>query len=167
MMRKNVFEVIGIFLFSVSLALITNQFRSDGIPLIRPSTSPIPISSEDSQAEDIVPLQVLMEKLNHPGVIILDARSPEEFWEGHIPGARNLPYYELSEESTFIVQEVPFDMEIITYCEGIECSSAEDLAILLKEIGYEDVKVFTGGWEEWIENGMPVDEEGGWDNEEV
>ncbi|MBW1678538.1 MAG: rhodanese-like domain-containing protein [Deltaproteobacteria bacterium] len=52
-------------------------------------------------------------------------------------------------------------MEIITYCEGIECSSAEDLSVLLKEIGYEDVKVFTGGWEEWTENGMPVDEEGG------
>jgi len=104
---------------------------------------------------------MLLKKMKQPGVVIIDARSPEEYQAGHLPGAINLPYSELSEESFLVLQKIPFDMEIITYCEGIECSIAEDLASFLKESGFENVKVFAGGWEEWTEKGMVVEVENG------
>lgn len=153
MLRRSIFESVGILLFAVALALLTNFFRYDGLPLLRPQPSPPP--SEDTQ-NNIISLQMLREKLKQPGVIILDARFPEDFVQGHIPGAKNLPYYEFAEKASPVLKKIPVDREIITYCEGLECSNAEDLAFLLKEKGYTKVKVFEGGWEEWKENKMPV-----------
>ncbi|HPD60380.1 MAG TPA: rhodanese-like domain-containing protein [Thermodesulfobacteriota bacterium] len=153
MLKRSLVECIGIFLFATSLAFLTNFFRSDGLPLIRPKL--LPVSAEDNQGNNIS-LQTLKEKFKQPGVIIFDARSPEEFAEGHIPGAKNLPYYEFAEKASGVLKNIPFDQEIIVYCEGLECSNAEDLSFLLKENGYTQVKIFEGGWEEWRENGMPV-----------
>lgn len=157
-MRQKVFESVGIIIFSVFLAFITNYFRSDGLPLLRTNRPPASLSSENERKAGIISLQILLKKLKQTGVIILDARSPDEFGEGHIPGAKNLPYSEVPEESTFDLSEVPFDMEIITYCEGAQCSLAEDLAVFLQEMGYENVKVFAGGWEKWTESKMPVEQ---------
>ena len=153
MQKRSIVECIGILLFATALALGTNFFRSDGLTLLRPK--PLPVSAEDNQG-DSIPLQTLKGKLQQPGVIILDARSPEEFAEGHIPGAKNLPYYEFAEKASVVLKKIPFDREIIAYCEGLECTNAEDLAFLLKENGYVQVKVFEGGWEEWTKKGMPV-----------
>ena len=106
-------------------------------------------------------LQAFLKKLDQPGVIVLDARDPEDFREGHVPGAKSLPYDEFSEDSALVLQDIAFDREVITYCEGMNCSLAEDIADLLIEMGYMDVKVFAGGWEEWLENVMPVAKESG------
>jgi len=154
-MKRNVWEAIGILCFSILIAFFTNQIRSDGIPLIRPSTSPISANSE----EHIVSLQELVEKMEKPGVLIVDARSSEDFREGHVPGATNVPYDEVFEDPSFFLDEIPPGREIITYCEGIGCSNAEDVALFLQERGHDNVKVFLGGWEEWKESGMPVAKE--------
>jgi rhodanese-related sulfurtransferase len=156
-MKRNVLEAIGIVFFSILIALCTNHIRSNGIALIRPSTS----HGSGGNGENIILLQDLIEKLGKPGVIILDARSPEDYWEGHIPGAKNVPSDEIFEEDADFLDEVPLDQEVITYCEGVHCPNAEDMAFLLQERGYEDVKVFLGGWEEWTESGMPVEGESG------
>ena len=153
MRKRSIVECIGIFIFATAVAFLTNYFRSDGLPLLRPKL--LPPSAEDNKG-NAISLQALKEKLEQSGIIILDARSPDEFAEGHIPGAKNLPYYEFSEKASVVLRDIPRDREIITYCEGLECSNAEDLAFLLKENGYAQVKVFEGGWEEWRENGMPV-----------
>jgi rhodanese-related sulfurtransferase len=153
MLKRSIVECIGIFLFATAVAFLTNFFRPDGLPLLRPKL--LSLSSEENHGNSIS-FQSLKEKFKQPGVIMLDARSPDEFAEGHIPGAKNLPYYEFSEKASVVLKEIPLDREIITYCEGLECSNAEDLVFLLKENGYAQVKVFEGGWEEWRENGMPL-----------
>jgi rhodanese-related sulfurtransferase len=153
MLKRSIIEFIGIFLFATILAFVTNFFRSDGLPLLRPKLlSPL----SENKDSNTISLQTLKGRYEQPGVVILDARSPEEFAEGHIPGAKNLPYYEFSEKASVVLKDIPCDREIITYCEGLECSNAEDLAFLLKENGYALVKVFEGGWEEWRENGMAI-----------
>jgi rhodanese-related sulfurtransferase len=153
MRKRSIGECIGIFLFATTLAFLTNFFRSDGLPLLRPKLLSLP--SEENHGNGIS-FQAFREKFEQPGVIILDARSPDDFAEGHIPGAKNLPYYEFSEKASVVLKDIPRNREIITYCEGLECSNAEDLAFLLKENGYAQAKVFEGGWEEWRENGMPI-----------
>ncbi|MDX9802395.1 MAG: rhodanese-like domain-containing protein [Spirochaetia bacterium] len=153
MLKRSFAECVGIFLFSTILAFSTNFFRSDGLSLLRPKFLPPP--AEDNQANNIS-LQTLKGKLQQPGVIILDARSSDEFAEGHIPGAKNLPYFEFAEKAPVVLKEISFNQEMIAYCDGLECSNAEDLAFLLRENGYSKIKVFQGGWEEWKENGMPI-----------
>ena len=46
--------------------------------------------------------------------------------------------------------------EIVTYCSGEDCHSSVDLAARLIEFGFENVKIFFGGWEEWNIAGLPV-----------
>ena len=104
MLKRSIAECIGIFLFATALAFLTNFFRSDGLPLLRPKL--LPPSAEYNKG-NVISFQALREKFEKPGVIILDARSPDEFAEGHIPGAKNLPYYEFSEKASVEPSTVP------------------------------------------------------------
>ena len=51
-------------------------------------------------------------QLGSDGVFLLDVRDPDEFEEGHIPGAVNLPLNEIRTR----MEELPRDREISIYC---------------------------------------------------
>ncbi len=80
-MRQKIFESIGIILCTTFIALLTNSFRSDGLPLIRAETSPQQLSSGTELGEGIISLKAFLKRLDQPGVIILDARDPEDYAE--------------------------------------------------------------------------------------
>jgi 3-mercaptopyruvate sulfurtransferase SseA len=162
MNKKDLSEGAIIFLIAVSFALLTNLFRSDSLPLVQTKPASVSFSTKNNQ-EPTVSLQVLKEKFNKPGIILIDARSPQEFKEGHIPWAINIPYHEFSEKLPEFMQQISFSQETIIYCGGIECSDAQDTASLLKAKGYKDVKVYKGGWKEWTQNNMPVEKGGEFD----
>lgn len=156
MLRRYARESLGIVLCSVCLALASNHVRSDGIPWVRPKASPPRAAAPGDQQQGVVSLEELAGKLNTPGVVVVDARASEEFAAGHIPGTRNLPYFAGPEVFTSFMQEVPLDLEVVTYCEGAECSTADTLALQLRQLGYGKVRVFAGGWEEWTRHHMPI-----------
>ena len=89
--------------------------------------------------------------------VFVDARSAKEFGEGHIPGALLLPLDDFDEAVSSWTDLIPFDTLMITYCAGAGCESSWDVAELLKEEGYSQVKVFFGGWGEWKDAGYPVE----------
>jgi rhodanese-related sulfurtransferase len=121
-MRKKIFKSIGIILCTTFIALVTNSFRADGLSLIWAETSSQQLSSGTEPGEGIISLQAFVKKLDQPGVIVLDARDLEDFREGHVPGAKSLPYDEFAEDSALVLQDIPHDLEVITYCEGVNCS---------------------------------------------
>jgi rhodanese-related sulfurtransferase len=88
---------------------------------------------------------------------ILDARPPDGFAEGHIPGAINIPYDKLPDYVDKLNDEVPQELTVVCYCWGPECDFSDQLATELKFMGYQDVIVFTGGWEEWTAAGYPTE----------
>ena len=78
------------------------------------------------------------------GYIIIDARTQEEYDEGHIPGAILIPEYEISDRSE---KEFPDkDQLILVYCRSGRRSkiAAEELV----KLGYINVKEF-GGIIDW------------------
>ena len=83
------------------------------------------------------------------GYIIIDARTQEEYDEGHIPGAIMIPEYEIADRAE---KELP-DKEqlILVYCRSGRRSkiAAEELV----KLGYTNVKEFGGiiDWEYEIE----------------
>ena len=81
--------------------------------------------------------------------IILDVREQDEFDEGHIPGARLLPYTEIENKAQEIL--VDKDAQILVYCRSGRRSkiAAESLA----KLGYTNVKEFGGiiDWEGELE----------------
>ena len=43
----------------------------------------------------------------------------------------------------------PKDASIIVYCQSAGCSYAEKIAVKLIADGFENVRLFRGGWQEW------------------
>jgi rhodanese-related sulfurtransferase len=89
--------------------------------------------------------------------VFLDSRAEEKYLEGHILGAVNIPF----EDGERIVEEqLPFPREttLIVYCDGNECQSSVLLAKVLAEFGFEDIRVFFGGWAEWVAAELPLSE---------
>jgi len=52
--------------------------------------------------------------VSQPSAMVLDVRTPEEFAQGHVPGARNLPVQELAQRFTELGADKHVD--IIVYC---------------------------------------------------
>ena len=78
------------------------------------------------------------------GYIIIDARTQEEYNEGHIPGAILIPEYEIADRAE---KELPDkDQLILVYCRSGRRSkiAAEELV----KLGYTNVKEF-GGIIDW------------------
>lgn len=76
-----------------------------------------------------------MEKLIKQGAIVIDVRSPQEFAEGHIPGAICIPEYNIQRE---IRNKVPnINSLIIVYCDsGVRSKNVQKR---LQKMGYKQV----------------------------
>ncbi len=88
--------------------------------------------------------------------VFVDARSEEEFGQGHIPGALLLPLDDFDEVVSSWETLIPSDTLLIAYC-GKGCDSSWDVAEMLREEGYSNLKVFYGGWDKWKGAGYPVE----------
>jgi rhodanese-related sulfurtransferase len=89
-------------------------------------------------------------KLNKsPKPILLDVRQPEEYKNGHIPGAKLIPLGELGMR----IKELPDNREIICVCRsGNRSRSATNQLI---SAGYKASNL-KGGMISWSRHGLPV-----------
>lgn len=94
-------------------------------------------------------------KLFKEGIRFIDSRSAEEFTEGHIKGAVNIPFYG-SENYLNVIKSLDKNEIVITYCSSADC----DISILsgdeLFEMGFKKVYVFVGGYDEWTKYNYPT-----------
>jgi rhodanese-related sulfurtransferase len=75
-------------------------------------------------------------------VIVVDARSPQAYAVEHIPGAINIPYRQISPESTARLDKAAI---IISYCDGIGCSASTKGTLAMTKLGFR-VKELMGLW---------------------
>ena len=108
----------------------------------------------DSGKLEMDRVRVLMESGN---IILVDARSGAEYEAGHITGAVNIPYDELLDNYERLKTAIPADAVVVCYCEGPTCDQSENLAKELTFMGYTNVLVYKGGWQEWEAAGYPVE----------
>jgi rhodanese-related sulfurtransferase len=88
------------------------------------------------------------------GIVVIDARSPEAFAAGHVPGAVNLPHASIDEASA--AAAVPEGAVAVTYCAGPHCNASTQAALRFARLGYP-VKEMLGGWDFWCRDGYPVE----------
>ncbi len=72
-----------------------------------------------------------------------------------IKGARTIPYTEVIDRRQELL---PFG-EIIIYCKHSDCVASKKVALGLKLLNVPNVKVYEGGIDEWVESGLPVEDE--------
>jgi rhodanese-related sulfurtransferase len=97
--------------------------------------------------------------------IILDSRSEAEFAEGHIPGALSIPLEKIKTDDLAIISQLPQDKPLMIYCEGGDCLTSLNLARILYQRGFLDLRVFSGGWKEWMAAGLPTERAKGYDKQ--
>jgi rhodanese-related sulfurtransferase len=87
------------------------------------------------------------------GFLVLDCRRPEQYAEGHIPGALNLPYRTISPDGT---AHLPKDKTLVTYCSSWHCNASTKAALQLSALGFR-VKEMLGGIAAWKDEGYAVE----------
>lgn len=93
----------------------------------------------------------LMSRVEQGLVTILDVRPNEEYKQGHLPDAVNIPLEELK---THLV-DFPMDREIIAYCRGPWCVLSFDAVEMLRKNGFKARRLDVG-LPEWRQQGLPV-----------
>jgi len=111
-----------------------------------------PISAVEEPAVPLISAAELADRIEAGSPpFILDVRNPDEFAQGHIPGAINIPYRELSTR----LEELPIakSEEVVVHCyKGNRAGIAEET---LRESGYSNVRDLDGHWNEWAAAGLP------------
>lgn len=90
------------------------------------------------------------------GVKFIDSRSTEEFAEGHIKNAINIPFYE-SEKYDDVLNKIDKNEILVTYCSGEDCDTSILHGDELFDKGYKRVYIFYGGWNDWLDAGYPIE----------
>ncbi|MCB9595859.1 MAG: rhodanese-like domain-containing protein [Sandaracinaceae bacterium] len=81
---------------------------------------------------------------------ILDVRGPDEFAQGHVQGALNVPHDQVDGR----LAEIPKDRPVLVHC--AMGGRAQRAAAVLEAAGYEVICVTNGGMREWAELGFPT-----------
>ena len=85
---------------------------------------------------------------------LIETLPPEQFQEGHLPGAINLPPDQVSTLAPTLLPDK--DIEIITYCASRTCHASAKAARALMRLGYTNVRHYPGGKADWKSAGLPI-----------
>jgi len=91
------------------------------------------------------------------GAAVVDARKAEHFEEGRIPGAINIPSDDpASPLDALTARALPEDL-VIVYCGGEPCDESKIVFERLKTSGYQNIRLYFGGWRDWVEANLDVE----------
>jgi rhodanese-related sulfurtransferase len=86
------------------------------------------------------------------GLLLLDVRTPEEYVDGHIQGARNYNYY--SPDFSTSMGRLNRDQPCLIYCAtGRRSSKAREI---MQKLGFQTVYHLDGGLHSWVKAGKPL-----------
>jgi rhodanese-related sulfurtransferase len=85
-------------------------------------------------------------------ILWIDARSEEEFNDGHIPGAVILSLDDFDEQIESVMSQYDSSRITVIYCSEDRCQTSQKIAEILKrEFDLENIYFLEGGWEAWQE----------------
>ena len=97
--------------------------------------------------------QDMVQLMNREKAVVIDVCSPEEFAQGHVIGAKNLPLGELEAKLAQVVKNKA--TPVVMVCQ-VGARSARAAATAQK-LGYENVQSLAGGLKAWQAANMPVE----------
>lgn len=86
---------------------------------------------------------------------LIEVLPEEEFREGHLPGAVNIPGDKIRETAP---ERIPARNDtVVVYCASPSCTASDRAAELLTDMGYHHVFHYRGGKQHWKEGGLPLE----------
>lgn len=83
--------------------------------------------------------------------MFVDVREPREYVEGHLPGAVNIPYFDLEKRR----KEIPLDKPVVFYC-TVSSWRGPYAANLMADFGLNNTYVLEGGASAWNAGGQVI-----------
>jgi len=126
-------------------------------PLIAPAER-----TRDSEPERAIvePMSITLSQAKRfwddDAALFIDTRPPYEVPRGTIPGARNIPYDEIDYYRD-VIAALPRDSVYVVFCDASSCDLSVHLGEEFAKAGFTRVRVFSGGWDEWVNAGYPVE----------
>ena len=156
-------QTILLLTAAVVLALAANHFSPVGIALVGQWDMDRGLISAKAKNEVFEPgleidsLEVAKQIYDEGESVFLDARTEETYMEGHVKGALSFPVGEFDLRLETFFAQYPMEQPIVAYCSGRTCEDSHQLARLLIDFGYENVKVMIDGFPGWAEKGYPIE----------
>ncbi|MDP8950202.1 MAG: metalloregulator ArsR/SmtB family transcription factor [Actinomycetota bacterium] len=85
-------------------------------------------------------------------VVVIDTRPEIEYEQGHISSARSVPVEKLKQQ----LEELPRNVEVVTYCRGPYCVYSDEAVRLLRSHGFK-ARRLSEGFPEWRAAGYPIE----------
>jgi len=156
--KKIFIEVAVIAAVSIVLGFAGNFINSNGVAVSK--ERPVAKAAEEATLADsthFLQQPIVVDKgqvkrlVSDDAAILIDARLPEEYEEGHVPGAINVPVDMLGD---FIdkIETLPKDGWIICYCDGPPCDKGKMLADELYGMEFAKVAYYDAGMDDWIKS---------------
>lgn len=139
--------------------------------LIIGALTPIPISARQFETPNfLVTASWLAQLGSSPDVIVIDARAPDSYAQGHIPGAVNLPWQSLATRSSEELETGPWrgraveqfgalgigpQSIVVSYDDSGNIFSAR-VRWALKHLGHERAVMLDGGLTAWTKLGKAL-----------
>jgi len=155
-MKQSLLQAIGIIIISGALGIGVNAFRADGIPLVEHWQEKV-LNEQLTGGLPAVSLREAKELHERGEALFVDARDPDFYKQGHIPGAINLPVRDYELVFPEVKEKIMAALRVITYCDGASCEMSVELTEKLLFSGLDRVEIFTGGIQQWKGAGLPVD----------
>ena len=128
-----------------------------------PSEAESAVARLKAKGLQVVDFDEVKKLLHDPGyqtgsIIFIDARE-EEYQAGHIPGAYHLDYYHPDKYLLAVLPACQNANQIVVYCSGGDCQDSEMTALMLRDGGVPNGKLFvySGGMTEWDEKKEPIE----------
>jgi len=150
--KKFIIQCFIIFSLSLSIGIIYNQILKSPLPIFKGYKK-----ENNNIYFHIIDAEVLENLLKNDMIVLLDARTQQEFNKEHIPRAINLPISRFEQEYKKKAHLFKQDVMIITYCVDINCNDSFILAKKLYEKDQREIFVYKGGIEEWVSLGNKVE----------
>lgn len=152
-------EITAILFFSFAGGLVFNAFSPQGINLLdNPWSGKAELNGLGEEAPVVfVDIDRACRFVENREGVVLDARHPEDYAEGRIPGARLLYFYSMNEYYRELEPQLRTTPLILTYCSDSHCEDSEFLANELLNLGHMSILVYKGGFEDWKSRQMPIE----------
>jgi len=145
-LKRYAFLIVAIALGAGS-ALAADPVAAPAAPA--PAAAPVPAAPPSIP---LITQDALLERQgkHDASLVVIDVRSAEEYSQGHVPGAVNIPHDQIA----LRLAEVPQDKDVVLYCHsGRRAGLAADV---LKANGYTRLSHLAGDMVAWQQNGRPL-----------
>ena len=133
------------------------DWTAAGLPVesgVRVSAAPEDGKRAATVRADEISAEEMGRRLHDPALRIVDVRPVDSYIESHVAGALNIPLERIQAKARQLLVDPA--AEIVVY-DGIGREWPEHAAALLRELGYSNVRIYSGSIAAWAETAIPAE----------